>query len=149
MSLTGRRGTLAACSIWSSRWNAAAAARRRPLVEPARGSFGRANRTTHLITARDGSRGTGFSLGRYAGARATAIVAVKEHGRADLIDPLGAALRMGAAAADMGGLGAPLTVVPAPTRRHAARRRGGDPSSAWRYGHIGRPRCARSSRPFG
>ena len=69
-----------------------------------------------------------FSLGRYAGARRNAIVAVKEHGRADLIRPLGAALAAGCAQLlPWGVLDAPLTVVPAPTRRLAARRRGGDP----------------------
>ena len=69
-----------------------------------------------------------FSLGRYAGARRGAIVAVKEHGRADLIGPLGAALRGGLRQLlTWGVLVPPLTVVPAPTRRYAARRRGGDP----------------------
>ncbi|HEU4359989.1 MAG TPA: ComF family protein [Mycobacterium sp.] len=69
-----------------------------------------------------------FALGRYAGARRRALVAVKEHGRADLITPLSAAL--GAAVQRLLGWGlldAPLTIVPAPTRRSAARRRGGDP----------------------
>ena len=69
-----------------------------------------------------------FSLGRYAGARRTAIVAVKEHGRADLIRPLGTVLHGGLRQLlTWGVLGPPLTVVPAPTRRYAARRRGGDP----------------------
>lgn len=69
-----------------------------------------------------------LSLGRYAAARRQAIVAVKEHGRADLIAPLAGALHTGLARLlDWGLLGAPLTVVPAPTRRMAARRRGGDP----------------------
>jgi predicted amidophosphoribosyltransferase len=55
-------------------------------------------------------------------------VAVKEHGRADLIGPLGAALAGGLGQLlRWGVLGPPLTVVPAPTRRSAARRRGGDP----------------------
>ena len=69
-----------------------------------------------------------FALGRYAGARRQAIVAVKERGRTDLIAPLAVPLagalhrllcwRM---------LDLPLTLIPAPTRRSAARRRGGDP----------------------
>jgi predicted amidophosphoribosyltransferase len=59
-----------------------------------------------------------FSLGHYAGVRRQAIVAVKERGRADLITPLSHAL---------GAVDRPLTLVPAPTRRFAARRRGGDP----------------------
>ncbi|MDT5012263.1 MAG: hypothetical protein QOH57_3880 [Mycobacterium sp.] len=69
-----------------------------------------------------------FSLGRYAGARRAAIVAVKEKGRSDLIVPLASALGAGLdrliawRVVDL-----PLTLVPAPTRRSAARRRGGDP----------------------
>ena len=69
-----------------------------------------------------------FSLGRYAGARRDAIVAVKEHGRADLVGPLAAALRAGLIhLLGWGVVQTPVTVVPAPTRRWAARRRGGDP----------------------
>jgi predicted amidophosphoribosyltransferase len=69
-----------------------------------------------------------LSLGRYAGARREAIVAVKEHGRADLIAPLAVALQAGLERLlTWGVVGTPLTVVPAPTRRSAARRRGGDP----------------------
>ena len=69
-----------------------------------------------------------FSLGRYAGSRRSAIVAVKEHGRADLIGPLATALRDGLHKLLVWGvLEQPLNVVPAPTRRRAARRRGGDP----------------------
>lgn len=69
-----------------------------------------------------------YALGRYAGARRQVIVAVKERGRADLVTPLSAAL---AAAVhrllEWRLLEVPLTIVPAPTRRSAARRRGGDP----------------------
>lgn len=69
-----------------------------------------------------------MSLGRYAGSRREAIVAVKEHGRADLIAPLAVALRAGLQRLlAWGVVGTPLTIVPAPTRRSAARRRGGDP----------------------
>jgi predicted amidophosphoribosyltransferase len=69
-----------------------------------------------------------FALGRYAGPRRQAILAVKEHGRTDLVDPLGNALRVGLARLLVWGvLSAPLVVVPAPTRATAARRRGGDP----------------------
>jgi predicted amidophosphoribosyltransferase len=69
-----------------------------------------------------------FSLGRYAGARRGAIVAVKEHGRADLIAPLAGALAVGLARLLAWGIvETPATVVTAPTRRWAARRRGGDP----------------------
>jgi predicted amidophosphoribosyltransferase len=82
----------------------------------------------HLITPRVDPGVPVLSLGRYAGARRQAIVAAKEHGRADLIAPLAVALQTGLQRLLTWGLvGAPLTVVPAPTRRSAARRRGGDP----------------------
>ncbi len=69
-----------------------------------------------------------LSLGRYAAARRQAIVAMKEHGRADLVAPLAAALHTGLSRLlGWGLLEAPLILVPAPTRRMAARRRGGDP----------------------
>ena len=82
----------------------------------------------HVITPRLDPGVPVLSLGRYAGARRRAIIAVKEHGRADLIRPLAAAIA--AALGQLlrwGILDTPLTVVPAPTRRSAARRRGGDP----------------------
>jgi len=82
----------------------------------------------HLVSPRVDPGVPVFSLGRYAGARRQAIVAVKEHGRADLVAPLADALRAGLAhMLAWGVVGTPLTVVPAPTRRWAARRRGGDP----------------------
>jgi predicted amidophosphoribosyltransferase len=82
----------------------------------------------HLISPRVDPGVPVLSLGRYAGARREAIVAVKEHGRADLIAPLAVALRAGLERLlTWGVVGTPLTIVPAPTRRSAARRRGGDP----------------------
>ncbi|MDT5183135.1 MAG: hypothetical protein QOJ20_1630 [Mycobacterium sp.] len=82
----------------------------------------------HLITPRVDPGVPVLSLGRYAGARREAIVAVKEHGRADLIAPLAVALRAGLERLlTWGFVATPLTIVPAPTRRSAARRRGGDP----------------------
>jgi predicted amidophosphoribosyltransferase len=82
----------------------------------------------HLITPRVDPGVPVLSLGRYAGARREAIVAVKEHGRADLIASLAVALQTGVQRLlTWGVVGIPLTVVPAPTRRSAARRRGGDP----------------------
>jgi predicted amidophosphoribosyltransferase len=82
----------------------------------------------HLITPRVDPGVPVLSLGRYAGPRRDAIVAVKEHGRADLIAPLSVALRSGIdRLLAWGVVDAPLTVVPAPTRRSSARRRGGDP----------------------
>jgi predicted amidophosphoribosyltransferase len=82
----------------------------------------------HLVTPRVDPGVPVLSLGRYAGARREAIVAVKEHGRADLIAPLAVALQGGLERLlTWGVVGTPLTIVPAPTRRTAARRRGGDP----------------------
>jgi predicted amidophosphoribosyltransferase len=82
----------------------------------------------HLISPRVDPGVPVLSLGRYAGARREAIVAVKEHGRADLIAPLAVALRAGLERLlTWGVVRTPLTIVPAPTRRSAARRRGGDP----------------------
>lgn len=82
----------------------------------------------HLITPRLDPGVPVLSLGRYAGARRKAIVALKEHGRADLQRPLAKAL---ADAIDhlltWGLVDIPIALVPAPTRRSAARRRGGDP----------------------
>lgn len=69
-----------------------------------------------------------FALGRYTGARRQAILALKERGRADLVAPLACALAVGIHRLLCWGMvDTPLTVVPAPTRRSAARRRGGDP----------------------
>jgi predicted amidophosphoribosyltransferase len=69
-----------------------------------------------------------FVLGRYAGARRQAIVAMKERGRADLVGPLGAALRTGLSRlVTWGVVPAEPVLVPAPTRSTSARRRGGDP----------------------
>lgn len=55
-------------------------------------------------------------------------MAMKEHGRRDLAVPLSRALALGIHQLIRWGIvGTPLAVVPAPTRRSAARRRGGDP----------------------
>ncbi len=69
-----------------------------------------------------------FALGRYAGARRQAIIAMKDHGRSDLVTPLAYALAVGVHRLLTWGMAdVPLTIVPAPTRRSAARCRGGDP----------------------
>ncbi len=69
-----------------------------------------------------------FALGRYANARRQAILALKEHGRTALVGPLSRALAVGLhRLLSWGIVSTPLTIVPAPTRRSAARRRGGDP----------------------
>ena len=82
----------------------------------------------HLITPRLDPGVPVFSLGRYAGVRRAAILAVKEHGRADLVPILGAALKAGLTQLlAWGMIAGPLTLVPAPTKRLTARRRGGDP----------------------
>jgi len=83
-----------------------------------------------------------FGLGRYAGARRQGIVAVKEHGRRDLVNPLARTMALGIhRLLTWGVVGLPLTVIPAPTRRSAARRRGGDPvariAAAATAGHPG------------
>jgi predicted amidophosphoribosyltransferase len=55
---------------------------------------------------------------------------LKENGRGDLVVPLARALAIGVhRLLTWGMLETPLTIVPAPTRRFAARRRGGDPVS--------------------
>jgi predicted amidophosphoribosyltransferase len=72
-----------------------------------------------------------FSLGRLAGPRRAAIVAMKERGRTDLIGPLAEAVHAGVVRlAHWGIVDLPMTLVPAPTRWSAARRRGGDPVTA-------------------
>jgi len=82
----------------------------------------------HLITPRVDPGVPVFSLGRYAGPRRNAIVACKERGRTDLIAPLAHTVALGLHRLfGWGILDVPLTLVPAPTRRTAARRRGGDP----------------------
>lgn len=82
----------------------------------------------HLISPRIDPRAPVFALGRYAGARRQAILAVKERGRADLVAPLAQALAVGVhRLLSWGIIETPLTIVPAPTRRSVARRRGGDP----------------------
>lgn len=71
-----------------------------------------------------------WALGRYRGPHRHAVIALKEHGRRDLAEPLGLALaRAITTLARWAELpdAARLLVVPAPTRRLAARRRGGDP----------------------
>lgn len=82
----------------------------------------------HLVAPRLDPCVPVFSLGRYAGPRRAAVIALKEHGRTDLVRPLADALRTGLLHLLTWGLvDAPLTLVPAPTRRWSARRRGGDP----------------------
>lgn len=69
-----------------------------------------------------------LALGRYAGARRRAIIAVKDRGRTDLLAPLARSLGLGLHRLLLWGLlDVPVTVVPAPTRGWAARQRGGDP----------------------
>ncbi|CAM2809170.1 Phosphoribosyltransferase [Mycobacterium intermedium] len=69
-----------------------------------------------------------FALGRYVGARRQALLAMKDHGRGDLVAPMARALAVGVHRLLCWGMvETPLTMVPAPTRRSAARRRGGDP----------------------
>jgi predicted amidophosphoribosyltransferase len=82
----------------------------------------------HVVNPRVDPQVPVFALGRYAGARRRAILAMKEHGRGDLVTPLARALAIGVHRLLIWGMvETPLTIVPAPTRRLAARRRGGDP----------------------
>lgn len=82
----------------------------------------------HLITPRVDPGVPAFSLGRYSGVRGQAIISLKEHGRRDLVGPLARVVALGVyRLLTWGIVETPLTVVPAPTRRSAARRRGGDP----------------------
>jgi predicted amidophosphoribosyltransferase len=84
----------------------------------------------HVVNPRIDPQVPVFALGRYAGARRQAILALKEHGRGDLVAPLARTLAIGVhRLLTWGMLETPLTIVPAPTRRFAARRRGGDPVS--------------------
>ncbi len=74
-----------------------------------------------------------WALGPYRGPRRAALIAVKEHGRRDLNAPLGRALAGIIATLARWGELPPadtLTLIPAPTRRSSARRRGGDPVTA-------------------
>ena len=82
----------------------------------------------HLVSPRVDPQVPVFALGRYAGARRDAILAMKERGRGDLVAPLARALAVGVhRLLRWGMVETPMTIVPAPTRRSAARRRGGDP----------------------
>ncbi|OBJ17162.1 ComF family protein [Mycobacterium colombiense] len=85
-----------------------------------------------------------FALGRYSNARRHAILALKEQGRADLVEPLARALAIGVHRLLWWGIvPTPLTVVPAPTRRSAARRRGGDPVARLTRDSVGLGTTAR------
>ncbi|MEE6134941.1 ComF family protein [Mycobacterium sp. 050128] len=93
----------------------------------------------HLISPRIDPHVPVFALGRYAGARRQAILAMKEQGRRDLVAPLARALAAGVHRLLAWGIvDTPLTVVPAPTRRAAARRRGGDPVARVAHAAVGR-----------
>jgi predicted amidophosphoribosyltransferase len=82
----------------------------------------------HVVSPRVDPGVPVFALGRYAGARRQTILALKEHGRGDLVGPLARALAVGVyRLLEWGLVETPLAIVPAPTRRSAARRRGGDP----------------------
>ena len=96
----------------------------------------------HVIACRIDPGVPVFALGRYAGPRRNAIVALKERGRRDLVAPLACALEMGIRRLlDWGMLAAPISVVPAPTRRSAARRRGGDPVTRIAVGAVAPHPC--------
>ena len=86
------------------------------------------------------------AITRYRGSVRAAILAGKEKGRTDLPPRLGTAVGTALARlARAGLLPADIWIVPAPSRRSAARRRGGDPvaamarSAAARLAGLGRP----------
>ncbi|MFI9509406.1 ComF family protein [Nocardia sp. NPDC052566] len=66
-----------------------------------------------------------WALGPYAGPGRRAVLAAKERGRRDLAAPLGLALAGGLTR--LRAKDRPLVLIPAPSRRASARRRGGDP----------------------
>src|SRR5690606_20507983 len=66
-----------------------------------------------------------WALAPYSGPARSAVLAIKERGRRDLAEPLGRALADGLARLRTRGM--PLLLVAAPSRRGAARVRGGDP----------------------
>jgi predicted amidophosphoribosyltransferase len=105
------------CGAPSTRWCDACAAELSVAVDQ-----------PHVVNPRIDPEVPVFALGRYAGARRRAILAMKERGRGDLAAPLARALAVGVhRLLTWGMVETPLTIVPAPTRRSAARRRGGDP----------------------
>ncbi|RUP39139.1 MAG: ComF family protein [Gordonia sp. (in: high G+C Gram-positive bacteria)] len=75
-----------------------------------------------------------WAQGPYRDPLRGAIVGVKEHGRRDLVEPLGSSLaRVLVTLARWGEVpdARRLVLIPAPTRTAAARRRGGDPVEAY------------------
>ncbi|MEV4125862.1 ComF family protein [Nocardia sp. NPDC049707] len=66
-----------------------------------------------------------WALASYAGPARRAVLAAKEQGCRDLAEPLGLALAAGLVR--LRDAERPLVLIPAPSRRVAARRRGGDP----------------------
>lgn len=75
-----------------------------------------------------------WAMGRYRGVHRAAVLALKERGRQDLVAPLGDALARGvvdlARWSEIPFDRPRLALIPAPTRRLSARRRGGDPVTA-------------------
>lgn len=105
------------CGAPSTRWCEACAAELSVAVDQ-----------PHVVDPRVDPQVPVFALGPYRGARRQAILALKEHRRDDLVEPLARALAIGVhRLLSWGMVDTPLTIVPAPTRRSAARRRGGDP----------------------
>ncbi|WKG05221.1 ComF family protein [Mycolicibacterium sp. HK-90] len=105
------------CGVPSTRWCASCAGQLRVGADE-----------PHLFTPRTDPGVPVFALGRHAGVRRRAIVAVKEKGRMDLVAPLSVTLNLALQhLLTWGVVATPVTLVPAPTRRAAARRRGGDP----------------------
>lgn len=105
------------CGAPSTRWCAACAEELVPGPDAPR-----------VITPRIDPGVPVFALGRYAGPRRRAIVAMKDRGRSDLVVPLSRSLALGIhRLLRWGLLDVPLIIVTAPTRGWSARQRGGDP----------------------
>ncbi|ALC05217.1 hypothetical protein CDES_03825 [Corynebacterium deserti GIMN1.010] len=69
-----------------------------------------------------------WSLSPYEGAHRSVLIAMKEHGRADLMGFVAAAVGASISyLASQGEIEHDITLVPAPTRAATRRRRGGDP----------------------
>ncbi|GAB09966.1 hypothetical protein GOARA_050_00280 [Gordonia araii NBRC 100433] len=86
-----------------------------------------------LVTPRVGVGVPVWALGAYRDPLRSAVIRLKERGRRDLVEPLGAAhARAVVTLARWGEIpdAEHLVLVPAPTRAAAARRRGGDPVEA-------------------
>ncbi len=103
----------------------------------------------HLVTPRIDPPGVPvFALGRYVGPRRQAIVALKEHGRRDLVAPFARALALGIHQLETWGiLDIPFTIVPAPPAPWPLVAAAEIPSCASRHKPSGKTVTSASSGP--